>query len=398
MDLKRTPAREVQTFSVSPPDGLGSDDKKRKRPSEPKFYSVRAGFKPGIYHAWKDCLAQVKGFKGATYKSFSTLTDAERFLRGPERPISSLEATKFYAIQNGRVPGVYTDWDTAQEQIKGWTKPKHKSFASRAEAEAFVQAASLNGSATNGEGVDSSVPDSAVDGLQKEKAPVSKKRKKNGNSLNDGKGLSNHTDVLSDPGTGPLPPDAEDGFDPNILFNPVTGKVEYKTDEQKGAMRLKAKGDSRPGMLRIFTDGSSLGNGARGAIAGVGVYFGADDERNVSEALAGPRQTNQRAELTAILRALDIAPRHRSVTIFTDSKYAIDCVTVWYINWRRNNWQTAAKKPVENRDLVESILTKIEERNALKVETKFEWLKGHADHAGNIAADRLAVDGARNAR
>ena len=117
--------------------------------------------------------------------------------------------------------------------------------------------------------------------------------------------------------------------------------------------------------------------------------------RNVSEPLKGSRQTNQRAELTAILRALDIAPRHRDVTIFTDSRYAIDCVTSWFIKWRQNNWMTASNKPVENKDLIESILEKIEERNELKMKTLFEWLKGHNQDPGNEAADRLAVDGAR---
>lgn len=117
--------------------------------------------------------------------------------------------------------------------------------------------------------------------------------------------------------------------------------------------------------------------------------------RNVSEPLKGSRQTNQRAELTAILRAIDIAPRHRDVTIITDSRYAIDCVTVWFINWRRNNWMTRDNKPVENKDLVESILVKIEERNELRVKTVFEWVKGHNKDHGNEEADKLAVNGAQ---
>lgn len=70
-------------------------------------------------------------------------------------------------------------------------------------------------------------------------------------------------------------------------------------------------------------------------------------------------------------------------------------MTVWYINWRRNNWKTANNKPVENKDLVEAILVKIEERQELKVQTLFEWLKGHNKDPGNEAADRLAVEGAR---
>ena len=121
-----------------------------------------------------------------------------------------------------------------------------------------------------------------------------------------------------------------------------------------------------------------------------------ETRRNVSEGLRGT-QTNNRAELTAILRALDIAPRHRDVLIYSDSKYSIDCVTVWFTNWRKNNWQTSKKKNVENKDLIESILTKIEERNLLRVKTTFEWVRGHNKNAGNEAADGLASAGARNA-
>ena len=117
--------------------------------------------------------------------------------------------------------------------------------------------------------------------------------------------------------------------------------------------------------------------------------------RNISETLPGPRQTNQRAELTAILRALQIVPRNRDVSIVSDSRYAIDCVTVWHVNWRKNGWKTSAGKAVENKDLVESVLAKIEERNSLAVQTTFEWIKGHANHPGNVEADKLAINGAR---
>ena len=119
--------------------------------------------------------------------------------------------------------------------------------------------------------------------------------------------------------------------------------------------------------------------------------------RNISEALPGARQTNQRAELTAILRALDTVPKDRDVMIVTDSRYAIDCVTTWYVNWRKNGWKTSAGKAVENRDLVESILSRVDERAALASQTLFEWVKGHANDPGNVAADQLAVAGARKA-
>lgn len=82
-----------------------------------------------------------------------------------------------------------------------------------------------------------------------------------------------------EPGEGPLPPGAEDGFDPNVLLDPKTGKVVYRTNEQKAATKTLPKGP--PGMLRIYTDGSSLKNGRTQAAAGVGVYFGPGDSRFV---------------------------------------------------------------------------------------------------------------------
>jgi ribonuclease HI len=120
--------------------------------------------------------------------------------------------------------------------------------------------------------------------------------------------------------------------------------------------------------------------------------------RNVSEGLEGPRQTNQRAELTAILRALQIMPKHQSIEIITDSSYSINCCTVWVKSWVKNNWKTSTGKDVENRDLVEAIKILLDGRKELNVETTFTWIKGHDNNPGNEAADRLAVAGAMAGR
>ncbi|KXG52663.1 uncharacterized protein PGRI_079190 [Penicillium griseofulvum] len=345
---------------------------KRKRNATAKYYAVKAGHKPGIYYGWNDCLAQITGFKGAIFQSFPSQEEANAFLNGIKLPAASQssENTRFYGIQRGRVTGVYTDWTTAQEQIRGFPRPRYRKFSTREEAEEFVREGQTQPPV--GFGV---ATGPGPHGLTTEKPK-------------DAEG------VEFAPGDGPLPAGAEDGFDPNVILDPATGKVVYKTAPQMAATKPQSTGI--PGMLRIYTDGSSLRNGTPLASAGVGVFFGpGDSSRNVSEPLKGSRQTNQRAELTAILRAIDIAPRHRDVTIITDSRYSIDCVTVWFINWRRNNWMTRDKKPVENKDLVESILIKIEERNDLKVKTLFEWVKGHNKDAGNEEADKLAVNGAQ---
>jgi ribonuclease HI len=298
-------------------------------------------------------------------------------------------------VHKGHKPGVYTSWADAQNTIADYKGAVYKSFKTREEAQSFFK---------NGH------PPKRVSEEPSQPSPPAKKQKRDADEPEDL--------VEYNAGEGPLPAGAEDGFDPRITLNPLTGKVEYKDPTTKWqAVNLR---DDKP--VTIYTDGSSLGNGAHGAVAGVGVYFGPKDKRygnhplalmssganigarNLSEPLSGTRQTNQRAELTAIQRALEIAPRNRPVTICTDSNYSIKCVTEWFVKWRANGWLNAARKPVENKDLIEKILALIDQRKNMSQEissinkVEFVWVKGHATNEGNIAADELAVAGAREAR
>ncbi|AEO59449.1 hypothetical protein MYCTH_2307792 [Thermothelomyces thermophilus ATCC 42464] len=308
--------------------------KKRKLDAtEQKYYAVRAGFKPGVYTTWAICQQQITGFKGAQFKSFLNYEDASAFAAGRDPPSASSESKppRFYGVAVGRKPGVYTDWSAAQEAIVGWKGPKFKKFDTRAEAEAFVRSYSASG-----------------------RGPTST--------------AASETE--------------QDGVD------------SVEEPPHKRARATSKPTNTRTDVVVIYTDGSSLGNGRLGATAGVGVYFGPGDPRNISERLKGETQTNQRAELTAILRALETVDLTQDVEIRTDSKYAIQCVTEWYLNWERNGWMTRAG-PVKNQDLVQLVRDKLDEREANGGRTQFIWVKGHDTDQGNIAADRLAVEGAQ---
>ncbi|KAK7515182.1 putative ribonuclease H [Phyllosticta citriasiana] len=389
----------AEDIKSPPATSNASSGTKRKRAGEHKFYAVKNGHKPGVYSNYNDCQAQVKAlllpasaYSSILVKAFSTAAEAEAFVKSSSDATSTdkgddAKVTKFYAVQNGRVPGVYTDWASCQKQTVGFHGAKFKSFPTRAEAEAFGNGGKSTGGAVKHVSVDADSPADGSDAASN-KEPSAKKQRKG----------DQPAEATGDwePGDGPLPEDAEDGFDSTITLDP-SGKVQYKTEEQKNAKKKVPTGDFKGGTLTIYTDGSSLGNGKKGAFAGVGVFFGPLDERNVSAPLAGPRQTNQRAELTAIQRALDLAPLTRDVKICTDSKYAIDCATNWIISWKKKDWKTAAGKPVENRDLIEAIDGRLEERKKLNRVTEFKWVKGHADDPGNQAADELAVQAARKA-
>lgn len=384
-----------------------------------------------MLHVGWGCLLHRSLAKVIPVKSFLSKEDAQAFVEGKLIPQASKAPgeQKFYAVQQGKTPGVYTDWPSAQAQISGFRNPKHKKFSTRAEAEAFVNEGKRKSAYDVTSGIS---PEEEIRRLiTKNSAPG---MITNGDYV--AKDKAGNTFEL---GRGPLPPGAEDGFDPNIKLDP-DGTIRNRTEEEKNKTKLVPREGDPPGMLKIYTDGSSLSNGQIGARAGVGVYFGpapfeydshshstsppatpAKPEiplytidwrargapskskrrkltwryRNISEALKGTKQTNQRAELTAIQRALDIAPSHRDVTIFTDSRYSIDCVTNWYKNWQRNGWQNSRGKPVENKDIVQEIREKIDERDGFGKQTLFVWVKGHGTDKGNIEADRLAVEGAK---
>jgi ribonuclease HI len=391
----------------------GTKRKRESKPAQLKFYAVRTGKSPGIYHTWPECLEQVKGFPKAVFKSFTSLTEAESFLNNQESLSAVGKVTKFYGVQSGRNPGVYTSWTDVLEQIRGWKAPKHRGFKTRHEAEQFVA-----------EGQNNPMADVAIDSVEIPDGPAVKKSKTTKGKKNGIKDEMTPVPSLDPadyaPGYAPLPEDAEDGFDSSIILDQVTGEPRYKTAEERARVKPQAVRPTKDGTVKIYTDGSSLGNGQLGAVGGVGVYFGPGDGRNVSEALAGSRQTNQRAELTAIQRALELAPRDRKIIIYSDSNYAINCVTIWFQKWRTNNWQNSAGKAVENKDLVVKVIEMLEERYSMNrhrvddedgeessgdghwergpASVKFVWVKGHAKDEGNNAADQLAVAAAREAK
>ncbi|KFY09139.1 hypothetical protein V492_05582, partial [Pseudogymnoascus sp. VKM F-4246] len=347
-----------------------SASKKRKATTQPKFYAVRAGRHPGVFSDWNDCKESITGFKGASFKSFSTQSEAEAFVSGRESnagPSAPVGEARFYGVASGHNPGVYTDWTTAQEQIKGWKLPKYKRFSTRGEAEAFVQAGNRRGKVelSTTELIDEYEPPGEFDDelSDVESLTVPSKKRKTSPAASADKTKANTVQIAA-----------------------TTSAAKSRASDAK----------SKP--LSIYTDGSSLANGKVGAVAGVGVFFGDGDDRNISEALEGELQTNQRAELTAILRALEIAPMHREVHIYTDSNYSINCVTTWFKKWETNNWLTSTNQPVMNKDLVVDILARIRERQGVGSGTIFNWIKGHSNDPSNEAADRLAVSGAQRAQ
>ena len=128
-------------------------------------------------------------------------------------------------------------------------------------------------------------------------------------------------------------------------------------------------------ILRIYTDGACSGNQNETNIGGWGSILEFGDNRK--ELHGGElNTTNNRMELTAVIEALKILKRDGLVIeIFTDSSYVASCFRdKWYMNWRKNGWMTSGKKPVENRELWEELISLVE-----KNKVKFFRVKGHVN-------------------
>ena len=132
----------------------------------------------------------------------------------------------------------------------------------------------------------------------------------------------------------------------------------------------------------IYTDGACSGNPGVGGWGAVLIYGEAKKEISGAEKMT----TNNRMELTAAIKALELLREPCEVELYTDSAYLCNAFTQnWIANWQRNGWVTTAKKPVENKDLWERLisLSKIHSINWIKV-------KGHAENELNNYCDMLA--------
>ncbi|KAF8266269.1 ribonuclease H-like domain-containing protein [Lactarius quietus] len=146
----------------------------------------------------------------------------------------------------------------------------------------------------------------------------------------------------------------------------------------------------------VYTDGACSRNGQAGSVAGIGVWWGPGDPRNLSERCPGSPQTNNRAELIAIIRALETAPTSsRSLVIKSDSKYSMQCINKWLPGWRDKNFRTYQGTPVKNSELVMYADALISWRKRAGQQVKFQYVPGHAGKPGNEGADALAVNGCK---
>ncbi len=138
----------------------------------------------------------------------------------------------------------------------------------------------------------------------------------------------------------------------------------------------------------IYTDGACSGNPGPGGWGAILMYNETKKEISGAE----KNTTNNIMEITAVLRALKLLKEKCNVKIYSDSAYVVNAFKQgWIYNWRKNNWKTANKEPVKNKELWEELYELVQNH-----EVEFIKVKGHSDNEFNNRCDFLATSAIKN--
>ena len=172
---------------------------------------------------------------------------------------------------------------------------------------------------------------------------------------------------------------------------------------QKPEIQKISKLMSETKIVNVYCDGSTFNNGKKNASGGIGVYFGVNDKRNISEPFTRDIPTNQKTELYAMTKTLQILELMikndpsscYQFHIYSDNEYTINCITKWVPGWIKTNWKTKKSLPVKNVELIKTLYgLYCKHRNQYHIHHVFGHTGKKDIHSiGNDHADLLAKGG-----
>ena len=134
-------------------------------------------------------------------------------------------------------------------------------------------------------------------------------------------------------------------------------------------------------MIKIYTDGSCIGNPGKGGWAAIIII----DGKKIKIKGIKKNTTNNQMELLAPIKALKKISGEKKIEIYTDSKYLKMGITEWIDLWKKNGWKTSSKKKVKNIELWKELDSLVKNHKI-----KWLWIKAHSGNSINEEADSLA--------
>jgi ribonuclease HI len=316
----------------------------------------------------------------------------------------------FYAVAKGKNVGVFADWKECKKQVKGFSHASYKKFKTKFEAEKFIEN-KLNSNEEEENKLNSNEEEeiklnSKVSKENKLNSKVSKENKLNSNEEEENKLNSNEEEEIklnskvskenklnsNEEEENKLNSNEEEE---NKLNSNEEEEIKLNSKVSK-EIKLNSKVSKEGENFFVYTDGACSHNGSQNAKAGIGIYFGENDERNVSKRIIG-KQTNNTAELTAIIETYKIIENdvklRKVITIVSDSIYAIKCATSYGEKCSKNGYKKRNGTCVTNKELVKNAYEIYRnEKNVNFIHCMAHTKKTDIHSLGNACADRLAND------
>lgn len=265
---------------------------------------------------------------------------------------------KYYAVAKGVQTGIFNTWDECSKMVTGYSGATFKSFKKREDAEKYMKEEN---------------PTYFTDKYNENTEKIENSMKKFDGSTKPYISGDDCLNLIIKRGKELEEFDiTKDIYEED---DSVRETKKRKREEKKKIISSKRNKSESKKYLNIFTDGSCANNGTKDAVGGIGIYFEDEKYESISKKITG-EQTNNRAELSAILEAIKIVKTDENIIINSDSSYSIKGIT-------------GVNKIYKNKDLFNEITSLIIKR---KGETKFNKVTGHSgSDDGNHKADRLAA-------
>jgi ribonuclease HI len=246
---------------------------------------------------------------------------------------------QFYAVANGRTIGIFLNWNDCNNSVKGYKNALYKKFDTKEEADNFIK--------INGKNIDDT----------------------NNN-------ISKQNDIIS--------------FFDNIIMNSKDDNIIMNSKDDNIIMNSKDDNIVFNPDYYVYTDGACSNNGKDNASAGIGIFFGINDKRNISKKIEG-KQTNNTAELSAIIETYYIIENdilnNKNIAIVSDSEYALKCVSSYGEKCYKKSWNV----DIPNKELIKTAYEMYKDKRNIQ----FIHIKAHTHNTdihsfGNDNADKLA--------
>ena len=366
------------------------------------YYSVAKGRTIGIFESWSECKKSIDGFEGAIFKKFDSKEDAEKFSKtGFTKSNTSFIAksntssiaksnTNSIAKSNNdtveRYQNVNFDSDSDSDSDKKVINTNSKKIISN---KTSIRSAKEEANIRSNINFDS---DSDTDSDNNSKKKITKQINIQSDFIQSEKKLDKLDKldklILSHNKSLKIEDyDSEDN-DEEYDINEIFKLKEYKSTNL--ICKIEDLKTFKPDTI-VYTDGSCINNGYPNAEAGIGIYFGLNDSRNVSKKIENSKKSNNIAELTALITAYKILEsdikNNQKIVIFSDSMYAIRCISIYGEKNEKLKWN----KSIPNVELVKEGYELFKNKSNIKI----IWIKAHTElsdiHSlGNQEADRLA--------